>query len=313
MADVHSQDIQIKIKRGLAANINATATKLIATEGEPHWATDDDDLYVFDGVQNQYIGGKTTVSFKSYNVTTQGLGASPDVYAAGFYEAPLADANLSNASPAITYGGANDSIAAHAFIVAAVSGITDGTDLILTVSGTSINDSGVRTTLDTEVIVSDATAASTDEYFETTKKWLGTVTFTLTSTGGVTFAFDFNYGFCKYEDWGNRDFTLTDVEAIGFAGANDSDLDIILLLHRTTGWTYSAAAFTPVSVANKIVSLVGDHGIDDQITSGSHFAWKRAGLAQAIIGSGSEGYLLLINSSVNNALEYCNLHVGVRF
>lgn len=53
MADLHDTDYQIQFKRGLAANINAAATKNTAKEAEPHWTTDTDRLHVFDGVQNK--------------------------------------------------------------------------------------------------------------------------------------------------------------------------------------------------------------------------------------------------------------------
>lgn len=57
MANLHNQDYQIKIKQGLAANINATATKNAAVEGEPHWTTDTDKLYIFDGASNKRVHG----------------------------------------------------------------------------------------------------------------------------------------------------------------------------------------------------------------------------------------------------------------
>ncbi len=47
--------MQIKLKQGLAANINATDTKRLATIGEPHWTTDSKQLYVFDGTQNLQV------------------------------------------------------------------------------------------------------------------------------------------------------------------------------------------------------------------------------------------------------------------
>lgn len=52
MSNLHSQDYIIKFKQGLAANINATATVNSAVEGEPHWTTDTDQLYVFNGAEN---------------------------------------------------------------------------------------------------------------------------------------------------------------------------------------------------------------------------------------------------------------------
>ena len=55
MGKLHDQEMIWRFRRGLAANINATATKNQAVEGEPHWATDTDQLYIFDGVQNLQV------------------------------------------------------------------------------------------------------------------------------------------------------------------------------------------------------------------------------------------------------------------
>ena len=274
------------------------------------WTESDNVLYFQDGAGVKHaIGG--TSGFKSYTATTQGLGANPDIFLAGFYEWSASDFNFTQAGTSGSFGTGNVSYAAHAFVVAAAVGITDGSDLVLTVTGTSIDDQGNRTVGDSEVIVADATAVSTDQYFETTKKWLGQIMFTLTSTGGTAFSFDFNYGLAKYDDWGNRDFSITDIEAVGFAGASDSDFDVLLLHHRTTGWTYSASTFTPITATNTIVSFAGDHSTDDQLNDGQHFSWKRDDLSTAIDGNGSEGYLILISSSANNAVEYINVHMGV--
>ena len=43
---------QIKFKSGLKADINTTATKALAVEGEPHYTTDDKGLWIFDGTNN---------------------------------------------------------------------------------------------------------------------------------------------------------------------------------------------------------------------------------------------------------------------
>jgi len=140
----------------------------------------------------------------SSSITAQGVGFG-NFYLRGFYDCPVADSNLTQAATTQTYGSAAESHAAHAVCVAAAAGVTDGTGLVLTVTGTSITDAGVRTTSDSEVIVADGTAAATDQYYETTKKWLGQVTYTLTSAGGATaYNFDFNYGFAAYDDLGNN-------------------------------------------------------------------------------------------------------------
>lgn len=253
------------------------------------------------------------VQKKSATVSTQGLGANPDIFAFGFYEWTVTDIHLSHVLLTQTFGTANVSYAAHAFVVTAANGTVNTGVIGLRVNGTSINDQGTRTTSDTETIIADITAAGTDGYHESAKKWLGQVTFELFTVSGspTVYGLDINYGLAKYDDWFNIDFTITSIEAVGFAGANDSNFDVKLMHHQVTGWTYHATAFTPITAANTIASLVTDHGTDDQLLSSQHVAWKRDNLSTAINGSGSEGFLVFISSSANNSIEYLNFHVGV--
>jgi len=306
MAKTISIDNELKVEKLSMKEI--TTPSAVSGYGQAYTKADN-KLYFMDGAGVEHIIGGATPTFKSFNITTQGLGASPDVYAAGYYEAPAADADLTQANLTQPLGTANKSEAAHAFIVASAAGTTDGSDLVITVTGISITDAGVRNGSDSEVIVSDATAMSTDEYFETTKKWLGQVTYTLSSTAGSTYAATFNYGFCKYDDYGNRDFKVTDFEVVGFAGANDTDFDAILYYHSSTGWTYHATAFVPGGP--KICQLSTDHSSDDQLFSSEHFSYKRSSLSTSISGSDAEGVIALITSSANNAIEYANIHIGV--
>ncbi len=251
-------------------------------------------------------------AFRSYTGSTQGLGASPDVFVAGFYKWAVADVTLDQGSLTQVFGTATVSYAAHAFMVAGGVGIVDTGVVGLRVNGVSIDDAGTRTPGDTEVLSADITTLAANQYLETAMKWLGTVTYELYVVSGTPTAYtlDFNYGLAKYDDWGNRDFTITDIEAVGFAGANDVNFDIKLLHHRTTNWVYDAAAFTPIAAANTIASLVGDHVTDDQLGTSEHFAWRRVGLSEAINGDGVEGFLILISSTANNAVEYLNIHIG---
>ena len=53
-------------------------------------------------------------------------GTSGIFYAAGFYDAPAADANLTQASTTVNHGAANSSEAAHIFVVAAGDGAKTG-------------------------------------------------------------------------------------------------------------------------------------------------------------------------------------------
>jgi hypothetical protein len=309
---VRSVDLALTGEGRFYEGVNYVGFEAPALVADQIWVLPDADGNANEFLQTDGAGNLGWVhipTFKSYNVTTQGLGAGPTIYAAGYYESNAADANLDQAGPTATFGTANASYAAHAFIVAGGAGVTDGSDLVLTVSGVSITDAGIRTVADSEVIVADCTAAALNGYYETTKKWLGQITYTLTSTAGTAFSFDFNYGFAKYEDFGNIDFTVTDFEAVGYAGANEANFDIELLHHSITGWTYNAAAFVPGGTV--IVQLSTDHSTDDQLVSGEHFAFKRAGFSTAITGSGSEGVLARVTTTANNAIEYLNIHIGI--
>lgn len=240
---------------------------------------------------------------KSYSMSTQGLG-NGHFYIAGFYDAPATDATLTiGGTVTQTYGDANSSVAAHAFVVFGSSSTSGGT---LTVTGTSITDGGVRTTSDSEVITANTDESSADEYYETSKKWLGTVTFTLAGASG---AIDINYGFAKYEDFGNSDFVVRGFECKWLGGANDPNFNLRLLKHSDSGWSYSATAFVPGG--DEIVSLQSIHSTEHEIYTGDHGACKRTGLNTEIEGTGSDGVVIDVYTSVNNSLENLNAHIGV--
>jgi hypothetical protein len=247
--------------------------------------------------------GTGTPNFKSYSAAD--LGLSGTFYLDGFYNYAVADATLTmGGTETQVFGSANESHAAHAFIVAAGAG---GTDLVLTVSGISITDAGVRTPGDFEIIVADTDAAVTDQYFETSKKWLGQITYTLTGSSG---SFTFNYGLVKYEDFGNRNFDVSDFEVTGHAGASESGLNVELLHHEATAFTYHATAFVPNQTA--AIAMATDHGADVVVAAGDNFAYKRAAIpALAIAGAASEGTIIRVTTSSNNSINYLNAHIGV--
>lgn len=266
------------------------------------WTESDNALHFQDGAGTEYIiGGVPT--FKSYSIGDTG---TEDVhYLAGFYDAPVTDVTLTiGGTVTQTYGNIGGIKAAHAFCVASGAG---GIDLVLTVTGISITDAGVRNDADSEIIVADTDAAITDQYFETSKKWLGQVTYTLTGAAG---AFTFNYGFCKYEDFGNRTFMVTDFEAVLHAGANATAVDIELMHHETTGWTYSAGAFEPGGLI--LADLNTDYSAtNDDLDNTEYGAYKRSGLSGAVDGADNEGVLIKVTSAVNNSISYGNFHIGV--
>jgi len=297
-----SANADLLLEAGRLMLKESTTPTADANYGKVYTKTDN-KLYFQDGAGVEHDVTGSSVSFKSYAIAD--LGNSGTHYAGGFYEAPAAHVVLTiGGAVTQTLGSAGEMKAAHAFCVASGAG---GTDLVLTVTGISIASDGTRNDSDSEVIVADADAATTDQYFETTKKWLGQVTFTLTGAAG---AFTFNYGFVKYEDFGNRDFTLTDFEMTLHGSANETGFDVQLLHHKATGWTYSAAAFEPGTGA-VVSSLTDNSSTNDNFTSGDYAAYKRAGLTTAIMGNDGEGTIIRMITAVNNSVSHGTLHIGV--
>lgn len=241
-------------------------------------------------------------------------GSSGTFYVGGFYNAPVADANLTNLSTTVTIGAANEAHGAHAFIVMGGAGTASGgTGTVeIEVSGTSITEGGVRSASDTEIILADVTTGALNQFLETSKKWIGQLTFTLQNSGGsthTTFTADFNYGLSKYEDFENRNITITGFEMVGRAGANDSGFNIELLKHPAdgSGWTYHATAFVPGNSA--IVNMNTDYSTEKNLVSGEKFAYKRTSLSENILGSTAGGVLVKVTTGANNSVEQSNITV----
>jgi hypothetical protein len=248
------------------------------------------------------------VAYKSYTLTT----GNPDRYfLAGYYDFNATDANLTQASATVAYGAANNMYAAHAAIVAGGPGVVVGGGQVgLRITGASITDAGVRTPADSETIVNDITTLALNQYVEG-KKWLGTVTFELFVVAGTPTAYslDFNYGFAKYEDFGNRDFTVADIEAVGRGGGSDPDFNIILFHHNTSGWTYAAAGF--VAGGTQLSNMQTDTAPDNEPTNNIRFAYKRSALSTFVNGSNSEGVVIAVDTGVGGSIEIMDVHVGV--
>jgi len=196
-------------------------------------------------------------------------------------------------------GTANASYAAHAFIVLGAT----STDMVVRVSGTSINDAGTRATSDTEDI--DTSGGAANDYYETTKKWLGQPTYTLQSGTGVII----NAGLAKYWDNNNSNFTVIGCEATWLGGANDAAPDIQLLHHKLTGWTYAAGGTAVFPTA--IASMATDHSTEDQVVNGENGAWKRSDLNVPVAGGASEGVLYCITTTANKTFDLGNLLVKI--
>lgn len=252
--------------------------------------------------------GRLSKDWSSYMFTSQGVGAGTFFLAGGCLFS-AGDANLNQGSTTVTIGGANTPNGGHAILVAKQAGTVNAGSCSIVVSGTSITDGGIRSAADNETIVSDITTMSANEYFETTKKWIGTITYTLTQSGAATYAADFNYGTLKYEDFGNRNFKVTDFEAVGLAGANDAGFNIILYYHNLTSWTYSAAAFSPSTT--EICNMNTDYNTETDIDNGEPFAYKRSGLSTSVIGSGNEGVFVKLITGAANAIEHMTIKIGI--
>jgi hypothetical protein len=203
-------------------------------------------------------------------------------YAGGFYEFSGTDDNF---SPAINFGVVNTSVAAH-FLV--VTGAVTTDQVTIRVSGTSITDDGVQTSSDSQdIVIPEGTPA--DSYFETPKKWNGQVAIETIAGTAVTC----NYGWAKYYDFNNTNFTVVGLEAVWESDSTDSSSDIQLIHHKATGWTFNSGADpTPPT---PIAARSTDHPGEDTHRVGSG-AWKRSNLSQPVVGADSEGIMFCIAS-----------------
>lgn len=247
---------------------------------------------------------------KAYHFSSP-AGSSGIFYSAGEYFWPTTDANLTQASASITLGTANIAYGSHVGIVAGAAGAVDTGVIKLTVAGTTIDDNGTRNASQTVTIVADITALSTDQYVETTEKWIGQVTLALATASGspTTYSLDFNYGFAKYEDFGNQNFTINLLECVGFAGANDASFNIRLFHHSTAGWTYAASGFVPGGTV--LANMSTDYNTEIDLANGEPISYKRTNLNTDISGSTVEGLVLEITTSANKAVEDMDIHIGV--
>jgi hypothetical protein len=228
----------------------------------------------------------------------------------GFYDNPTTDANLTQAATTTTWGTATTSYQAHAFGVFSGAGSVDTGVVGLRCTGTTSGEDGSLVPVDSEILSADITTLSTNQYIETSKKFVGTVTYELYIVSGspTAYSLDFNYGYAKYDDFWNTDFTMYGIEVIGEAGANDTGFDIHLMHHKNTGWTYASTGF--VAGNGIIADYSTDLGSFSDLTNGDPITWKRTGLNTFIDGNGSEGFLFKVATSSNNSVRRLTAHVA---
>ncbi len=255
------------------------------------------------GIGNIFLKHQVDSSSFSFS-SPAGAGAVTRYAGGGWYDFATSDTTLDEGSLTQTFGSANVSYAAHASIVTRAVGTVDTGTVSIVVSGTSVDDEGNRQASDEETILADITDAGASTYFETAKKWIGQITFTLTETVGdpTAYTIDFNYGLSKYEDFGNQDFTVTGLQVAGAAGASDSNFNMILFLHSPAGWTYDAGpGFVPGGT--QLANMNTDHSTEQNLANGEPFAWKRTDLNTDVTGNNGEGVVFRIDTSAARAIE----------
>jgi len=249
--------------------------------------------------------------FKSVSFTSRGVSAG-EFYTFGDILYETSDITLSQASTSFGFGSTNAAYGMRPFAVFAGDGAVDAGQVGLRVTGTTITDAGVRVTSDTQVITEDITTPALNDYLETPKKFIGPVTYELYTVSGspTTYSVSFNYGLVKYEDYGNRDFMLTDFEVTGLAGANDSAVEITLLKHSDEGWTYAATGFQAGGTVLADMSTI--YGTESNLVNDEPFNFKvdRDYLTVPILGSQDEGIILRLVAGQNNTFQILNAHVG---
>lgn len=246
----------------------------------------------------QEIYRGSPASEKSWGFLSQVAGTGTN-YFGGFY---IFNSGNSDFTATETLGIANTSYAAHLFLVL---GANTDDDLTIRVSGTSVDDEGNRTAADTQDIVFTH-PATTNDYAETPKKWIGQVS--IDHISGT--AKDCNWGFCKYWDNQNSDFIVLGLEATWRGGANDADPDLQLIHHKATGWTYNAGAEpTPPT---PLASMKTDHTPENLVKNNVPGTWKRTDLNQEINGGDSEGTIFAMVTNSNKTFEMGNMLLRIR-
>jgi len=244
------------------------------------------------------VSRNASASEKSWSFDSPS-GASGTFYFGGYYDFA---GTHNNFNPAVNFGTANASYAAHFFVVLGVQTVDQ---LTLRITGTSMDDEATRTAGDTEdIVIPNATAV--DTYYETTKKWLGQVAISVVS--GT--AQNCNYGWCKYWDNNNNDFVVVGLEATWLGGANDATPDIRLRHHKSSGWTYNAGS-TPTP-PTALSSMNTDHVTEIQVVNNEHGAWKRDDLSTTVSGSGIEGTIIEIVTTANKTLRTWSIFIRIR-
>ena len=244
----------------------------------------------------------------AYSFTSQGIGAGT-YYKAGFYEWETSDTTLNQGSLTETLGTAGAAKAARPGIVVSGAGTVDTGQVGLRVIGIGDSETGIQTASVTNIITTNITELATDILYESDGKMSGQVTYELyTVTGSpTTYSLTFNYGWSKYEDFGDQDFTVSDIDAVWQGNAN-STLDIALMHHTVSNWTYAATGFAPGNgdIARKSI----DQQLAGDAENNFDGSWKHKDLNLFIDGNGGEGFVIEIITGANNTIQTMDINVA---
>ena len=257
----------------------------------------DGDVIFTDGSGNLKWGANASTRAFTFSSPSGGSGTT---YAGGHYRFGSSDNDF---NPGINFGTANGAYGDHIFLVAA-AGASGGTDTVIRINGTKIDDSGNRVVgTNVDLTLDDAGAAGA--YYETSEKWIGQVSITLLSGPDLLC----NYGGAKYWDDNNEDFKVEGVDVTWLGGANDGGANLILRHHRPTGWTYNAGSTptppTPIDTMNT------DYVTEINVINGEEGAWKRTNLLELVNGSADEGLIIEIITTANKTFEIGNFLIRV--
>jgi hypothetical protein len=246
---------------------------------------------------------------RSYGFTSVGIGAGT-YWKGGFYDWSSTSINLTQASLTQTHGTVGRAYAAHVGIVPNGPGTVDTGKVGLRVVGIQDSETGVQLADQTGIITEDITTLTANIMAETVEKFSGQISIELYVVSGVPTAYSltFNYGYSKYEDLENRNVTITAVECVWQGNALDTEFDVALLHHKSTGWTYAATGFNPGD--GDIVRKSVDQILAGDVVNNEDGSWKRVDINQFIEGNALEGILFQIITTQNNTIQTMDIHLA---
>jgi hypothetical protein len=246
---------------------------------------------------------------KSYNFTSITIG-SGTYYKGGFYDWSSSSVVLLQGFNTQLYGVVGKAYAAHVGIVPDGPGVVDTGVVGLRVTGIKDSETGVQVAAQTGIITEDITTLTANVMYETSEKFSGQVTIELYVVSGspVNYSLTCNYGFSKYEDVENKDFTVTGISCEWLGSATDTGFDILLRKQTSVGWMYHVSAFVPggTIIAQRSV----DQALAGDVVSGEPGAWKRSSLNTFIDGNANEGLIWEVVTGQNNTIQTLDLHIS---